>query len=92
MKLNRQLKYYLKGTVVLFCAMFCITLLPTFLKFVNFELIIGEFTFVLLEFFLCTLGAILYLFSPKYYKWQVITVLLCVLYYFLFKKAYLIIF
>ena len=80
MKLNRQTKYFINGVVLIILALFCVTFLPPLIKSKT-SLIVQNYLYFEVEFFLLALSAIFFLFSPKYYKEQVLVILLGVLYY-----------
>jgi len=84
--MKRQLKYFLLGAFFLFGAMLTITLLPVVLK--EFYIKINPLFLSQIELFLLLSAAVLFLFSPKYYKWQILCVLYAILYYLLFLRIW----
>lgn len=85
MKWNHQTKYFINGVILVILALFCVTFLPFILK--N-KTVIPSYIFYQAEFFLLSAASIFFLFSPKHYKGQVLTILLGILYYILFAKYY----
>lgn len=83
MKFNHQEKYFTNGIILLFLGLYCVTFLPATLKY-N----IHNYVYYQIEFFLLCAASIFFLFSPKYYKWQIFTILVGVLYYILFVKCH----
>jgi len=84
---KKQTKYFLIGGILLLCALFSITFLPLIIKFFT-KLSIQKYIYVQIEFFLFVASSIFYLFSPKYYKQQILTILIAILYYYLFVLIY----
>lgn len=85
MKLNLQAKYFINGLILLILALFSITFLPVILKN-NFNIIFENYVYIQIEFFLLVAASMFYLFSPKYYGAQVLSVVFGIAYYFLFSK------
>ncbi len=83
MKMNRQTKYFINGAILIILALFCVTFLPFLIK-IKTSFIIQNYIYFQIEFFMLALSGIFFLFSPKYYKEQILVVLLGVLYYILF--------
>lgn len=81
MKLNNQIKYLINGIILLILGVFSVTFLPLLIKFH-----IERYVYLQIEFFFLCCASIFYLFSPKYYKIQILTILWAVLYYLLFVK------
>lgn len=90
--MKKQTKYFITGVFLLTGALFCITLLPMFIKICKINLPIQRYMYAQVEFFILVACSIFYLFSPKYYKYQVLSVLTGILYYIIFAKIYSFIF
>ncbi len=86
--LKRQTKYFTIGLLCLILAMFCITFLPVILKLYVKNIIFQNYIYVQIEFFLLAVCSIFYLFSPKYYFSQVVSIIFGIFYYLMFVKAY----
>ena len=85
--MKKQTKYFIIGLLFLISAMFSITLFPIFIKlFTKFS--IQKYIFIQIEFFLLVASSIFYLFSPKYYKYQLLTILLAIISYKCFAMNY----
>ncbi len=87
MKLNLQTKYFINGLILLALALFSITFLPMILKG-KYNIIFENYIYVEFEFFLLVASSVFYLFSPKYYKFQIYSVLFGIIYYSFFVKLY----
>ncbi len=84
--MNKQKQYFINGLILLVVALLFVTIIPYCAdraKFVIDKGSLREF-----EFFLLTASALFYLFSPKYYKAQFISILCAFLYYFIFLKIF----
>ena len=86
-KLSLQAKYFINGLILLALALFVITFMPIVLK-EKYNIIFENYVYVELEFFLLVASSIFYLFSPKYYKYQIYSVLFGIIYYSFFVKFY----
>ena len=75
MKLSNQTKYFINGVILLSLACFSVTLLPLIIKTTPISAIIKNYIYYEIEFFLLSASAIFYLFSPKYYKYQILSIL-----------------
>ena len=84
---NLQTKYFINGLILLALALYSITYLPIILK-EKCGLIFENYIYVEFEFFLLTAAAIFYLISPKYYQYQIYSVLFGIIYYSFFVKLY----
>lgn len=82
MKLNTQTKYFINGIILLFLGLLCATFVP-----LN-ALSVEKYIYLQVEFFLLCASAIYYLFSPKYYPQQILSIFIGILYYFLFVKIF----
>jgi hypothetical protein len=82
---NIQIKYFINGLILLFLALCSITHLPIILK-EKCGLIFENYIYVELEFFLLVACAIFYLFSPKYYQYQIYSIIFGIIYYSFFVK------
>lgn len=84
--MNKQKQYYINGLILISIAIISVTLIPLLadkLKIYTNKDFLCEF-----EFFSLTAGALYFLFSPKYYKHQVLSIVFIILYYLLFLKIY----
>ena len=84
---NLQIKYFINGLILLALALYSITFLPIVLK-ERFGLVFENYIYVELEFFLLVAASIFYLFSPKYYQYQIYSILFGIIYYSFFVKLY----
>ena len=85
MKWNYQTKYFINGVILVLIALFCVTFLPSLINDkTNF--IISNYVFAQVEFFTLCAAIIFFLFSPKYYKWQLVAILFAMVLYVLFAK------
>lgn len=87
MNWKHQTKYFINGIILVALALFCVTFLPFILKS-RVSMIIPGYVYFQVEFFALCAAAIFFLFSPRYYKEQVLVILLGVLYYSFFVKFY----
>ena len=88
-KLSTQTKYFINGLILLIIGLFSVTFLPIIIKNLPFiKTTIENYFYVQLEFFTLCSCAIFYLFSPKYLKYQFISILAGIVYYFLFIKLF----
>lgn len=87
MNWKHQTKYFINGVILVVFALYCITFLPFFIRS-KIGLTVPSYVYYQVEFFLLSAAAIFFLFSPKYYKNQILVILLGVLYYILFAKYY----
>ena len=85
MKLKQQTQYFINGAILIVIALLCVTILPVIVK-AKFN--IPNYAFYQIEFFILCVASIFFLFSPKYYKEQIITVLIGAIYYILFCKVF----
>lgn len=86
--MKNQIKYFLIGLILLFCAVFCVTLLPLIVKIFFKHFYIQNYIYSEIEFLLMILCAVLYLFSPKFYKLQIVSIGVFAFLYFMFVKYY----
>ena len=70
--MKKQTKYFTIGFLLLICALLSVTFLPIVIKLFT-KLNIQKYIYIQIEFFLLIASSIFYLFSPKYYKWQILT-------------------
>lgn len=87
MKLTNQAKYFINGIVLIIVGLFCVTFAPSIVKSSTGH-IIQNYIYYQIEFFTFCAASIFYLFSPKFFKGQILTILLGILYYILFMKFY----
>ncbi len=84
--MNKQKQYFINGLILFIIALTMITIIPYCID--KLKMAFEKDTFSELEFFAMTASALFFLFSPKYYKNQVIIIIFGFLYYFLFSKFY----
>jgi len=85
--LNTKRKYFILGLVFLCIALFSVTFLPLIIqKYI--KLGISEYMYAQIEFFFLFWCACLYAFSPKYYKYQLLSIFLVFLLYFVFIRFF----
>ncbi len=84
--MNKQKQYFINGLILLVIGLLIITVIPYAID--KFKLAIEKSSFSELEFVVLTGCCLFYLFSPKYYKNQVLSIILGFLYYFMFFKFY----
>ena len=84
-KLNKRL-YFFIGTIFLFVALFCITGFPLIIKHL-YKPLDNNF-YRVLEFLLLAASCFFYVFSHRYYKYQIISILYAILFYFAFVQFY----
>ncbi len=83
--MKKQTAFFIIGIIFLFLAIFCITLLPYILK--KYTLIkVQEYMFSEMEFLLLLLSAFCYTFSLKYYKAQILSILIALFCFLMFCK------
>lgn len=85
MKLDNQIKYFINGIILIFLGLYSVTYLPGVIK-LHSSIIIANYVFYQIEFFLLVAGAIFFLFSPRYYKWQMVIIVFAIFYYCLFSQ------
>lgn len=79
-----QKKYFTKGTVMLFGAVFAITILPyIFYKCMKFGF--DSYIFSLIEFVMLIMCGIFYIFCPRYYKYQWVCIVAAFILYYIYK-------
>lgn len=83
MKLNLQTQHFINGVILLFLGLLSVTFFPMIAKF-GWE----RYVYLQIEFFLLVCSSVFFLFSPKYFKHQVMSILLGILYYLLFVKFF----
>ena len=83
MKLSTQGKYFINGVMLICLALLSVTIIPMCAK-LNFE----KYIYVQAEFFFLCCASIFYLFSPKFYKYQITSIVIALFLYFLFVKLY----
>lgn len=87
MNWNHQTKYFINGVILIGLALFCVTFLPFILKS-KMSVVVSNYIYYQVEFFALCAASIFFLFSPKYYKEQILVILFGILYYSLFVKLY----
>jgi len=83
-----QKKYFIIGTLFLICAILSVTIAPLVVKTFLFNVNIENYIYVEIEFLLLTLCGVYYLFSPKYYNFQFITIGITFLFYYIYAIFY----
>lgn len=87
-KLSLQAKYFIIGVVLTILGLISCTLLPLFMKSkTSFDDV--NYVYFVIEFFMFNAASVFFLFCPKYFKGQIITVLAGVLYYISFVNYFL---
>lgn len=86
-----QTKYYILGNIFLVLAMFLATLAPIAAKTLGINYI-ETYSYVALKLLFLIIAATYYLFSPRYYKFQVMNIFSAILFYFIFVKFFNLIF
>lgn len=84
--MNKQKQYYINGIILIILALISVTLAPHIAD--KLKLTIDKSSYAEFEFFLLTAAALFYLFSPKYFKGQILSILLAFLYYWMFLRLY----
>ena len=88
MKLNHQTQYFINGLILLFLGVLSITILPVIITKLKITIPYGNLFYRNLELFLLCACSVFYLFSPKFYKQQVISILFAMMFFNLFVKFY----
>ena len=87
MKLKHQEKYFINGIVLVILAVLGVTFLPILIKEKTiFE--VPNYIYFHIEFFALCASAIFFLFSPKYYKEQILIIFLGIIYYCFFARMF----
>ena len=84
--MKKQKQYFINGLILIIIALLIITLIPHFAG--KFKIAIEKSTYSEIEFFILCAASLFYLFSPKYYIGQILSIVLAILYYFLFLAIY----
>ena len=84
--MRKQKQYFINGLILVIIALFSITIAPYLAD--SFKMVVEKHSFAEFEFFTLTAASLFYIFSPKYYKFQIISVLCAFIYYFAFLKIY----
>ena len=82
-----QKKYFITGFIFIFLAMMAITLAPIALRRI-FHIYLSNQTYSMIELSLLIIGSIFYVFSPKYHRKQLYSIVLAFLYYIIFARIY----
>ena len=82
--MNKQKQYFINGLILLIIALLMITLIPYCAD--KLKITVEKSSFSEAEFFFLIASAIFYLFSPKYYKFQLFSIFCAFFYYFVFLK------
>jgi len=88
MKLSNQTKLFINGFFLIVIALLIVTILPPIVRAKTGMFSVANYIYYQVEFFVLAAASVFYLFSPKYYKEQVLSILLGILYYILFVKFY----
>ncbi len=86
MKMNKQKQYFINGLILIVIAILAVTIIPY--CFDKLKIAVEKDIFTDFEFFALIAGALFYLFSPKYYKMQILSVICAVIFYCLFAKFF----
>ena len=81
-------KYFLIGLLLLFCAISCVTVVPLVFRVFFKTIVIENYFYFEAEFLILVLSGILFLFSAKYYKYQMISIAILIFLYLIFVKTY----
>ena len=84
--MNKQKQYFINGLILIIVAILAVTIIPCTAD--KFKIVIDKNLFSEFELFTLTACALFYLFSPKYYKAQIISIVCVAIYYFSFIKFY----
>ena len=84
--MKKQKQYFINGLILIIIAMMTITIIPYFAD--KFKIVIEKTSYSEFEFFCLTAAGLFYLFSPKYYKNQVFSILIAYLFYCGFIKIF----
>ena len=84
--MKKQKQYFINGLILMTIALFSITIVPYLAD--NFKFFIEKHSLSEFEFFILTAASLFYIFSPKYYKFQLMSILCAFLYYFAFLKLH----
>lgn len=85
-EISNKRKNFIIGTIFLFIALFSITIFPLILK--SYHKSFSNNSYILIEFILLAISTFFYCFSYKYYKYQIISILYAILFYFIFAQFY----
>ena len=81
MKFSLQTQHFINGVILLFLGVLSVTFFPMFVK-LGWE----KYVYLQIEFFFLACASVFFLFSPKYYKQQIMSVIFAILFYFMFVK------
>ncbi len=84
--MNKQKQYFINGLILLVIAILTVTIVPYLAD--KWKMAFEKSSFSEFEFFLLTASTLFYLFSPKYYKNQVISIIFAFIFYFTFVKIF----
>lgn len=84
--MNKQKQYFINGLVLIILALLAITIIPFCAD--KLRIPVEKNIFSEFELFALMLCALFYLFSPKYYKAQILSIICAVIFYFVFIKIY----
>ncbi|MBR1616561.1 hypothetical protein IJ670_00265 [bacterium] len=91
LNLNKQTQYFINGIIMLVIGISSVTILPVL--FQKLRLVsVDNFIWVEIEFFTMSASVLFYLFSPKYYKAQLLSIICAISYYIIFASNYSLIF
>lgn len=81
--MRKQTQYFINGIILLILGLLVITITPLIIE--NYRPIsLEKYMYSEIEFFMLMACGVYYLFSPKYYKYQIISIALGMTYYFVF--------
>ena len=84
--MKKQKQYYINGLILIITGVFAVTVLPYLTDKIGFyfdKSVFSEF-----EFFVLVAAGLFYLFSPKYYKSQMLSIILAIIFYLIFSNIY----
>ena len=84
--MNKQKQYFINGLILIVIAVLTVTVIPLCID--KLKIAFEKNVFSDIELFVLMTGALFYLFSPKYYKMQVISILGALIFYLLFVRFY----
>ncbi len=84
--MKKQKQYFINGLILIVIALIVITLVPLYAD--RFGMNIEKYSYSEFEFFVLCAASLFYLFSPKYYKGQVLSIIFAILYDLSFLKFY----
>ena len=84
--MNKKKQYFINGLILIIIALLAVTVVPYCAD--KYRVVIEKTSYSEFEFFVLCAASLFYLFSPKYYKLQVLSIIFAILCYFLFVKIF----